>query len=265
MRRLWTHHDLTSPAEGSVDLFDERAVERLVEESRPDFVINCAAYNNVDGAEGDGREEAFRVNGDLPEILARVTASRRVPLLHFSTDYVFDGNRVEGYAEDDEPSPISAYGASKLEGERNVLDVHSGAYVVRTSRLFGAPGDAQYAKRSFVEIIQDEAREKGTFEVNGQEVSAPTFVDDLAMHIERHILPKPDPGIYHMTNEGGATWFEWAEEILRRSGSASVITPRDPATMNRPAKRPSFSTLRSTKIPPMRPWRDALRAYLGGT
>lgn len=106
-------------------------------------------------------------------------------------------------------------------------------------------------------------KKKTSFEVNGQEVSAPTFVDDLASHIETHVLSKPEPGIYHIVNDGGGTWFEWAQEILRLSGSASTITPRDPSTMHRPAKRPAYSLLRSTKLPPMRPWKDALRAYLG--
>ncbi len=263
MQRLWTSCEFVVPEEGSLDLFDEAVVGHFIEEQKPDWIVNCVAYNHVDGAEGADRDLALRVNAEIPEHLARAAASHLTPFIHFSTDYIFDGEKVDGYVEHDEARPISAYGTSKYLGEQNVLRVNPHAYVIRTSRLYGAKPINPNAKRSFPEIIFEDAKKAAQVLVNNSEVSAPTFVDDLAKHILTHVIEaKLAPGIYHMTNAGGATWLEWAQEIGRDLNLPVTFVPRDPQSLKRPALRPMFSMLRSTKLSVMRPWQDALRAFL---
>ena len=264
MRKAWSErYDIVTPEQGEVTWTKEGLSDWLAK-TKPDFLINTAAYNNVDGAEGEGRQTAFQVNGELPGLLAELAKEFHVPFIHFSTDYVFAGDKPEGYVETDEPHPVSVYGESKLLGEKNVLEKYpEGSYVIRTSRLYGEPGTGQFAKKSFVEIILGELKTKPAFEVNDFEVSAPTSVPELVDHVEKHILlGRPAPGVYHMANEGGATWLGWATAIRDILGLENVITPRDPAQAVRPAKRPAYSVLRSTKLPSMLPWREALKNYL---
>lgn len=264
MRKAWAgRYDIVAPGQGDV-LWTQSGLRTFIAEVKPDFIINTAAYNNVDGAEGDGRDTAFQVNGELPGLMAEAAKEFKVPFLHFSTDYVFAGDNQAGYIETDTPNPISVYGQSKLAGERLVLQAYpEGAYVVRTSRLYGDRGSDADAKKSFIEIIVDELKTKPSFEVNDFEVSAPTSVPELVDHIDKHILQaRPEPGIYHMSNEGGATWMGWAMEIRDQLGYTNQLSPRDPKLAVRPAQRPAYSVLKSTKLPSMLPWRDALRNYL---
>lgn len=263
-RLLAGAHGIVSPAEGSFDATDREAVRAELGEAKPDWLVNFAAYNNVDGAEGEGAGAAMRVNAYLPAVLASEAADAGVRFLHMSTDYVFRGDRKEGYVEDDAPAPVSAYGVSKYLGELAARACHPRAFVVRTSRLYGAQAEMEASKPSFVEIIQAQAAREKSFAVNDGEVSAPTLVDDLVRHMDAHVISKPDaaPGVYHMVNEGGCTWYEWAKAVVELSGLDSEVRPRDPAEMKRAAKRPEFSMLKSTKLPPMRPWREALAAFL---
>lgn len=264
MRTAWAdRHVVIAPEQTEVDWM-QAGLETLIAEVKPEFVINTAAYNNVDGAEGEGRTTAFHVNAELPRLIAEAAKQHDVPFLHFSTDYVFAGDKQEGYVESDVPAPISEYGKSKLAGEENVLREYPlGAYVVRTSRLYGDRGSDPEAKKSFIEIIVGELKTKPSFEVNDFEVSAPTSVPELVDHIEKYILiDRPQPGIYHMTNQGGVTWLEWAVEIRDQLGYTNQITPRDPKLAVRPAQRPAFSMLKSTKLPSMLPWQEALQNYI---
>ncbi len=190
--------------------------------------------------------------------------------MHYSTDYVFDGTKKDGYTEEDLPSPISVYGESKYAGERIVQEASSKkpaarTYVIRTSRLFGRKGSA---KESFVDKMIGLADERERLSVIDAEVSNPTSADDLVA-FTRHLLSDNAPsGIYHGVNEGSCTWYAFAVEILQqahRLGILSripIITPVTPSTYPRPAARPAFSSLRNTKRPPMRSWQDALAAYL---
>lgn len=258
--RVLPHHSFLVPERADVNVFDRTSVDAYLGAHPSDIVVNCIAYNNMDGAETN-QAEAERVNADLPEILAAATAKLGLPFIHFSTDCEFDGEKKDGYAENDVPNPISVYGSSKANGARRALAANPKTYVIRVSRLFGKPGTSPNAKRSFVEIILDQASREPTFEVNDAEVSAPTFVDDVARHLDTHVLSRLlPPGIYHTANAGGATWYQWAKAIVEIKGLPNEIKPRVPT--NRPAKRPAFSILLSTKIPPMRPWREALAEYL---
>ena len=187
---------------------------------------------------------------------------KQIPVVHFSTDYIFDGTKHEGYLETDVPNPESAYARSKLLGETEVLKNNPRSYIIRTSRLYGLPGTDPRAKKSFVEIVIDLAKEKPAFDINNSEVSAPTLVDDIARHLEQYIFTLPEPGIYQIANQGGCTWFEWAKAVSEILELSSDITPRAPSTTPAPIKKPAFSILLSTKIPPMRPWREALEDFL---
>jgi dTDP-4-dehydrorhamnose reductase len=263
LRRLWTQHAILAPGHEALDIFDDAALKDAIETAKPEWIVNCAAYNNVDAAEGADHDLAIHLNAEAPEHLARAAASQNIPFIHFSTDYVFDGSNIEGYSEQDVARSGSVYGQSKRLGEQGALRVQPNSYIIRTSRLYGSKAESANAKRSFPEIIFDDARKAARILVNGREVSAPTFVDDLARHVETHILQaKPEPGIYHISNTGGATWFEWAAEIGRVLNLPATFAPRDPASLRRPAPRPAHSVLRSTKLPPMRPWRDALQDFL---
>lgn len=265
-RRLTGSHDIVAPSHASLDLTDAAAVRAAVDSARPDWIIHTAAYNNVDGAERDGARQAFLANAYAPSLLAGAAAATGARMLHISTDYVFDGAKMEGYIEDDEPAPISTYGISKYLGELAVRARDPRAIIVRTARLYGPPASSAHAKRSFVDIIiaEAEAAGSGSFAVNREEASSPTLVDDLARYVDEQILSHPDraPGIYHMANTGGCTWEAWARAIVTLRGLSATVTPRDPAEMQRPAKRPAYSVLRSTKLPPMRSWQEALGDFL---
>lgn len=262
MQRLWTEHDIIAPSHTDVDLTDTDAVERILTGTHPDLVINATGYNNVDKAETDDRDLAFALNYGIPTRLATLTHDHNTPFIHFSTDYVFDGTQPNGYTEADQPNPISIYGESKHKGEQGVLRENPYAYIVRTSRLYGFDGSSHSAKRTFIQLIIDDATKAQTVPVNPTEVSSPTFIDDLVHHIETHLFSLPNPGIYHITNSGGATWMEWAQEIVKHLEPSVTIVPRDLATLVRAAARPQSSILLSTKLPPMRPWQDALHDFL---
>ncbi len=271
LRRVLPQYAWIAPTREALDVLDRAAVDAYLAAHPADVLVNAIADNRVDDAETDPAP-AQRLNADLPGLLAEAAAAHDMPFVHFSTDYEFDGTKRDGYVESDEPHPLSVYGRTKAEGTKRALGKNPRAYVVRLSRLYGEPGTFPGAKRSFVEIILDQASREARFEVNDAEVSAPTWVDDVARHLDQYILqpssllptthdPRPlSPGLYHMANQGGATWYEWAKAIIELKGLPNEIVPRAPTA--RPAKRPAFSALRSTKIPPMRPWREALEEYL---
>lgn len=262
MQRLWgERHTLSTPGR-KLNLLNPEQTNTYLEQTKPDLVINTIAYNDVDRAEGEGLNMAFQLNVELPGILAKVCAKRSLPLIHLSTNYVFDGEREAGYQETDLPTPTSIYGLTKYLGEQAVQLSHPNSYIVRTARLYGPKAQSENAKKSFIDLIVRDAEKDEHFLVNRSEVSAPTFVDDLVLHIEQHLFSLPTPGIYHISNAGAATWFEWASEIIRILKLPVTIDPRDPATLNRAAPRPSYTVLHTTKLPPLRPWQEALEAFL---
>ncbi len=262
-RRTLNQHDFISPTRDQLDLFDQVTITNFLSEHQPDLAINLSAYTNVDQAEGIGRAEAFHLNGYLPGQLASTCAKQKIRFLHLSTDYVFSGEAENGYTEADQPDPINVYGASKLAGEYAVLAADPTACIVRTSRLYGASAESASAKKSFVELILRDAAATETFQVNGGELASPTWTNDLTHHLDQHLFNHPQiTGIVHATNTGSATWFTWAQEILHDLQLPNTITPRDAATLNRPARRPNNSTITSTKLPAMRPWTEALSEYL---
>jgi dTDP-4-dehydrorhamnose reductase/glucose-1-phosphate thymidylyltransferase short form len=239
--RLCGHKDL--------DITDGAAVKAYILEMKPDLVINAAAYTNVDGCEDDP-ETAFAVNGDAPGYIAAACREVGAVLVHYSTDYVFDGSKME-YAESDEPNPINVYGASKLRGEQNIARCMDDYRIIRTSWLFGRHG------KNFVETIRHLSKENETVRVVTDQVGKPTYTADLARKTAE--IAECPPGIYHVTNDGVCSWYEFARAF------APNIVPCTSAEFPRKAKRPAYSVLVNTKTSPMRPWKEALEDYLRPT
>ena len=263
----------------SLDVTDQSAVEATCQKIQPEVMINAAAYNAVDEAERNfetGRQ-AFETNAYAVHRLAKEALKRGCHFIHFSTDYVFNGSKTSPYTEDDEPRPQSVYARSKVEGEEAMLRLSErnlSYYLIRTSRLFGRQHTAGSGKKTFVDIVLEAVRDGRELAfIDDEEVASPTYVRDLAAAVLSMLEQKLPSGIYHRTNDGGCSWYEFARAVLEESGQYSV-TPGVPsrhyvtlkviraADLERLAKRPCYSVLGSTKLPPLRPWREALRAYL---
>lgn len=250
------HHNVTATEHAECDVTDANSIEHWVSEISPELVINATGYTAVDRAEEE-RDRAFRVNADGIGNLCRILASRNIPLVHFSTDYVFDGEKKEGYEESDSPSPLSVYGASKSAGESEIQKNLKNFYLIRTSWLFGSGG------KNFVDTMLTMAEEghERVLKIVNDQIGNPTYTVDLAQAVLRLLHGKPY-GIYHIVNEGDCSWYDFASEIFHQLGIPQKIIQITSKELNRPAKRPKYSMLRNTKLPPLRPWREALSTYL---
>lgn len=247
-----------------IDITDMDVVTRVLDELHPGTVINAAAYNDVDACEEEaGFAIAMKVNGQGPAHLAEYCAAVDIPFVHYSSDYVFSGDATEPYTEDATPDPQSNYARSKRVGEEHVLAAGGKSYVVRTCRLFGAPGASGGSKESFVDLMLRLSEGRDTLEVVDEEVASPTYTPDLAAQTLVMLAGKYQPGIYHMVNEGSCTWYEFAQEIFRLTNKEITLTPVGADAFPRPAARPAFSVLHNTKFPPLRSWQEALAAYIG--
>lgn len=250
-----------------LDITDAVAVEERITAWKPELVINCAAYNAVDKAP-DEPNVAMAINGDAVGYIAQAALACGATMVHFSTDYVFDGTNTAGYTEDAAPSPVSVYGESKARGERALIEAVSHKpeairwYLIRTSRLFGEPGTSEGSKKSFPAMMIAFGKEKGKLRAIDAEVSSPTFVDDLAAATLAIIEEKKPSGVYHRTNDGSCTWYEYSKAAIEAVGLNIPIEPVGPDAFPRQAKRPANSVLISTKLQPLRSWQNALRAFL---
>jgi len=229
----------------------------------PDAVINCVAFNDVDGAE-DHPERAMALNGDFPGALAAYARELGTPLVHYSSNYVFDGVRGE-YAEDDLPSPLSAYGCSKRRGEEAILSAGGQAYVVRTAVIFGPKGVSDLSKKSFVDLMLDLSAKRDTIQAVSDEINSVTYAGDLAKATRDLLAGRPEPGIYHAVNGGVASWFDFAREIFRIAGRPVKVVPVPSTQFPRKAARPPKAVLLNTKLPPLRDWKSALADFLGAS
>lgn len=253
-----------------LDITDKKGISALFYNLKPDVVINAAAYTDVDGCETN-RELASEVNGAAPGYLAEASRDIGAVFVHYSTDYVFDGKKSEGYSENDEPgNPLNFYGESKLAGENNIKKVGGDYYLVRTSWLFGGwPSSAKASEgvpKNFVETMLRLAKEKDELRVVNDQHGKPTFSLDLARKTRELIEGKKDFGIYHITNEPATTWYDFAKEILATrpavAGREVRVSPCTSRDFPRPAKRPQYSILLNTKLPPLRSWQEALTEYM---
>jgi len=251
--------EVTSWDKKEIDITKEDEMKKI-KDLKPEIIINAAAYNAVDKAEEE-IEVANKLNGEAVGYLAQVAKELAAIIVHYSTGYVFDGQK-KGYKEDDEPNPINAYGYSKFIGEKLLPKNCHQFYLIRTNLLFGPPAASNLGKKSFIEIMLQKASEVGTIEVVNDEFSNPTYVKDLAEATYRLIKEKYPFGIYHLINEGIASWYDWAREIFKIKNIKINLIPISRDKLKRQAKRPKYSVLLNTKFPKLRTWQKALREYL---
>jgi len=244
-----------------IDIADEKDVQQKVGEVRPDLLINAAAYNDVDGAEKN-KALADKINGLAVIYLARAVRVAKGILVHYSTDYVFKGDKEEGYKESDQPDPQSAYARSKYLGEKELQKNTDKFYLIRLSRLYGKPAKSEVAKKSFIDIMLDLSKTKKELNVVNEELSSPTYAPDLAIRTKEIVEQKKSFGIYHATNSGVCTWYGFAKEIFTIKNIDVKLKPVPASFFPRPAPRPRYSILLNTKLPPMRSWQEALKKYL---
>lgn len=247
-----------------LDITNRDAVIRFVQEHKPQLIINTAAYNFVDAIEEDKAFEiAMKVNGHGPGYLAEAAKQIGAKFVHYSTDYVFSGEKEEGYVESDTVQPISRYGETKVAGEQAVQNAGGDYYICRTSKIFGEPGRSDASKESFVNLMLRLVESLPELTIVHEEVGSPTYTPDLAKMTLDLIQGNYEPGIYHLVNDGkGVTWYEFAEEIFALCG---IETPRKPVPSSafpKPAMRPKYAALINTKMPPIRHRKEALAEFL---
>lgn len=255
-------HDVTPLTRREVDLTDAAALERAIEAATPDLIVNCAAYNDVDGAE-EAPVTAFAVNALAVRSLAAAAARTGATLVHYSTDFVFDGvDRTTPYTEADPPKPQSVYGTSKLVGEW-LAAAAPRAYVLRVESLFGGV----YVRSSVDKLIA--GLERGEpLRVFADRTLTPSYVADVVQATHRLVETKAPAGLYHCVNSGVTNWLELAEELVRLTGRGATarLEPVPFASVPLKAKRPQYCALSNAKLRAagveMPEWRDALRRHL---
>ncbi len=263
--KAFSGHDVIAWTRNDFDVRDHPRASDAIATVRPDLVINTAAFHKTDACEDDP-ELAFAVNAVAVRNLAHACEASGAALVQISTDYVFDGQKGEPYTEDDCPRPINTYGVSKLAGERFVQAICSRHYVIRLASIFGVAG-ASGKGGNFVETMLAKARRGEVLTVVDDVTMSPTYTLDAAVAICRLVDAGAQSGVYHLTNTGACTWYEFAGEILRQSGITAVLNPTSIAAMSPKAPRPRHSALTSRRLrayglPPMRLWREALATYL---
>ena len=243
---LHRNFDCLSPRSQELDIRNLAELEKAVSSYKPDWIINCAAWTNVDGAESSPLE-ALDLNQNVVENIAKAAVKVNCAVMHISTDYVFDGSSAVGYAENDATNPINHYGLSKREGELALLKERSiKSYILRTSWLYGVTG------KNFVRTMTARALKGEESKVVSDQIGSPTNARDLAQGIFSIIEKQTEPGIYHFANRGRCSWFEFAQKIYELSGANSgLVKPIESSQINQKAKRPSRSILDTTK------WEDS--------
>lgn len=244
-----------------LDVTDFARLREELARVRPEVVLNCVAWNDVDGAETK-QEIAELLNARVPRELAKITRAIDSVLVHYSTDNVFDGNILSGYDEQALSSPVNAYGRSKFGGETGVREEAQKYYLIRTSRLYGTKPSSSIAKPSFVVRMVELGLTQKEISVVNEEPGAFTYAKDLAAATRQIIDEKRPFGIYHRTADGAATWYECAVEIFKYLKLPVAVTPILRKDFPRRCRVPASSVLLTTKLPPMRDWRIALHEFL---
>jgi dTDP-4-dehydrorhamnose reductase len=234
--------DYISPRSEELDVRNSAELEKAVSSYKPDWIINCAAWTNVEGAESSPLE-ALELNRNAVENIATAAAKAHCAVVHISTDYVFDGSSDIGYFENDATHPINHYGLSKWEGEVALLKERSiKSYILRTSWLYGVTG------KNFVRTMTARALRGEESKVVSDQVGSPTNARDLAKGIFSIVEKGPEKGIYHFSNQGTCSWFEFAQKIYDLAGADSeLVQPIESNQLHQMAKRPSRSILNTSK------------------
>ena len=257
--------DVAAPDAQRLDLLRPQTVRDAVHDARPHWVINCAAYTQVDGAEQD-RETAFAVNRDGARVLAEAAAAAQAWMLQVSTDFVFSGQSSAPYTEDDPTGPLGVYGQSKRDGELAVQQACASSIVVRTAWLYGVHGN------NFVKTMLRLAAQRDELRVVSDQTGTPTWTRDLAGALWE-LMQESQVGVFHFSDAGQASWYEFAAAIVQEARAlgfpvqAQRVVPITTAEYPTPAQRPAYSVLSKAKIErllaaPIPHWRDSLRAML---
>ncbi|HEX5761513.1 MAG TPA: dTDP-4-dehydrorhamnose reductase [Solirubrobacterales bacterium] len=249
-------HDVVGYGRTELDVTDAVALERRLDQERPDVVVNCAAWTDVDGAE-DAEEAATAVNGTGAGNVAAAAAAQGASVVYVSTDYVFDGTKGSPYVETDQPAPLSAYGRSKLAGEATTAAANKRHFIVRSAGLFGIGG------RNFVGTMLRLAEVQNEVLVVRDQVGSPTYTWHLAYGIVR-LIEGVEFGIHHMAAAGACSWYDFAREIFEQAKVECKVLSATTDMLGRPAARPPYSALVSQREHAIElpPWQDGLAAYL---
>ena len=252
--------ETSNPSFISMDVSDYVRCQEIITQSRPDIIINSAACTQVDKCEEES-ELAYRVNAMGPRNLAIISNQLDIPILHLSTDYVFDGRKKIGYLEDDLKNPLNIYGKSKSLGEGYVIQLTNKFYLVRTSWLFGANGN------NFIKTMLRLGKIGQRLTVVDDQIGSPTYSRDLAEAIAL-LIEKPAYGIYHITNSDSTSWFGYAKYIFSLVGYQVDVKAVTSQQYKQPATRPSHSILENRVwqlegFAPLRSYREAVREYIG--
>jgi dTDP-4-dehydrorhamnose reductase len=252
----FVNHEVVGATHSDLDVTDRAAVERFVFQERPDVVINCAAYTNVDGAEDD-LGGAMDVNAEAACFVAAAASEIGAKVVYPSSDYVFDGSKSEPYVESDETRPQSIYAQSKLAGEKETSQANPRHFIARSAWLFGTAG------RNFVETMLALGSEHGEVVVVRDQVGSPTYTAHLADAIVR-LVDSEAYGIHHLAAQGECSWYEFAQEIFSQAGVDCRVMSCTTDEFGRPAPRPSYSVL-GTERPDalyLPHWKEGLASYL---
>lgn len=255
-------HNVLKPERAEIDLAQPETMEKYFKTHDFEILINCAAYTRVDACEEPSQYSlALNLNGAAPAWLARFCRKTNRKLIHFSSDYVFDGNKADPYTEEDTPHPLNVYGRTKWQGEKLILAEKPFFYLVRSSWLFGPNG------KHFVNTLLKTLKTRPKVEVVSDQVGGPTYTGDLALFTLDLLEKKAEPGIYHFANEGYVSWFDFALEIQRQTGLHQCkVVPALSDNIFRPALRPANSGFNLDKarkvVSSLRPWYEGLKDYL---
>ena len=264
LSKILSGWDVEGLTHSDLDIRDLARARAVLSQLNPDAVINTAAFNRVDDCEDDP-DKAFSANAYGARNLARVCAELNCALMHISTDYVFDGEKASPYTEDDAPNPLSVYGGSKLAGEYFVRNICPKHFIARTSGLYGLAGSSGKGG-NFVETMIRLAGEKKPVRVVEDQVLTPTYTKDLAERL-KELVQTNAYGLYHVTNSGHCSWYEFAAKIFFFLGLTLDFGPTTAKVFGAKAQRPAYSVLARAKLKQLGledlpPWEDALKRYL---
>jgi dTDP-4-dehydrorhamnose reductase len=259
IQKFSARHDVVALPKSEMDVTSESLVRARMDQIGPDVILHAAAFTGVDDAETH-REKSFQINAQGTRNLAVAASECRASLLYYSTDYVFPGHHSIPYQESDLPDPVNYYGFTKLQGEREILSLCPAHLIIRTSWLFGAGGE------NFVCTIARAAREKSELEVVEDQMGKPTWTSDLA-EMSLALVEDGRRGLYHVTNSGECSWFEFARQIVSELGLHCRVRPVGTDRFPRPARRPNYSVLANSALhrdgyPELRSWKKALGIFL---
>jgi dTDP-4-dehydrorhamnose reductase len=246
-------------AREKLDISDLKSLEDVITSFKPTIIINCAAYNNVDGAENE-TDKAFKINSEGPKNLANLANKIGALIVHYSTDYVFDGTKDDYYTEEDEPNPLSIYGKSKLEGERAIMSETENYLIFRVSWVFGE------GRQNFLYKLTEWAKRNKVIKIVSDQVSIPTYTEDI-VKVTRRAIDKGLRGLFHLTNSGYASRYEVARFFIEVTGKDNLVLPVSSIHFPVLAQRPYFSAMSNKKISKLLDieipnWRNAVERFV---